>query len=35
MADISQLLDASITGVEIQQRGLPPMDLSQIDFQAR
>jgi type I restriction enzyme R subunit len=34
MADISQLLDASITGVEIQQRGLPPMDLSQIDFQA-
>jgi len=34
MADISQLLDASITGVAIQQRGLPPMDLSQIDFQA-
>jgi type I restriction enzyme R subunit len=34
MADITQLLDASITGVAIQQRGLPPMDLSQIDFQA-
>ena len=34
MAGISQLLDASITGVAIQERNLPPMDLSQIDFQA-
>lgn len=34
MADITQLLDASITGVAIQERSLPPMDLSQIDFQA-
>lgn len=34
MAEITQLLDASITGVAIQQRGLPPMDLSHIDFQA-
>ncbi|MFM7647650.1 MAG: type I restriction enzyme endonuclease domain-containing protein, partial [Cyanobium sp.] len=34
MAGISQLLDASITGVAIQERNLPPIDLSQIDFQA-
>lgn len=34
MADISKLLDASITGVAIQQRNQAPMDLSQIDFQA-
>ena len=27
MADITQLLDGSITGLAIQQRGLPPMDL--------
>ena len=34
MAGISQLLDASITGVAIQESNLPPIDLSQIDFQA-
>jgi len=34
MAGISQLLDASITGVAIQERNLPPIDLSQIDVQA-
>lgn len=34
MADISKLLDTSITGVAIQQRNQAPMDLSQIDFQA-
>jgi type I restriction enzyme R subunit len=34
MADITQLLDASITGVAIQRRGRAPLDLSQIDFQA-
>jgi type I restriction enzyme R subunit len=34
MAEITQRLDASITGVAMQQRGLPPLDLSQIDFQA-
>ncbi len=34
MGEIAELLDVSITGVEIVEDGPPPLDLSRIDFEA-
>ena len=34
LGDIAQLLDASITGMQIAAEGPPPLDLSRIDFEA-
>ena len=34
MGDIGALLDASITGATVREKGPPPLDLSKIDFEA-